>query len=208
MTTISERTCQLGDSVKLKSSEDAEGASIPACEIPVGGLMLEANDVNALLGDPYAHASLFTSKSGHLEPSLPQVKNLVLKENRPGLDVTITIETTGPAKPQLLKDCQLKNLSIAPLSGGLTALGFTVHTVGKHVPALMGLLAAHLNGHITCEVRDGSGPPKGKRKAKQQDLPINTFGDGEQPETVLSFPGRRRSKKERKDSEDGRRTPH
>jgi hypothetical protein len=203
MTSISERTGQLGTTVGVKTEEGKDGEKIPVCEIQIGGLMLEANDVNALLEDPYAHQALFTSKGGHLEPALPQVENLVLREKRTNVDVTITIETTGPAKPQTLRGCMLKNLQIAPMSGGLTALGFKVQTKGKHVPELVGLLTAHLDGHISCEVRPGAEDKPGKRKPKQRDLPINTFGDGEQPENsrtgrLINLSARRAAKKAKK----------
>lgn len=214
MTSISERTCQLGAAFSVKTEENDDGDNIPSCVIVIGGLMLEAADVNALLGDPYAHASLFTSKGGHLEPSLPQVKNLVLKDKRTNVDVRITIDTTGPQKSHLLSGCTLKDLTIAPLAGGLTALGFKAQTKGNHVPALVGLMTAHLNGYITCELHPGEESKPGKRNPKQADLPINTFGDGEQPENsrtgrLVNLASRRAERKAKKEKDpDGRHKPH
>lgn len=184
MTTLTDRACQLGSSINLRIEKHGDD-DVPACDIPLGGLMLNHAELGALLNDPKAYTMLFHTDRGHPEPAFPQIQNLVLRDKRVGANVTIRIQTSGPAKSIELKDCKLKDLTLAPLSGGLTALAVKVQTSGDHVPMTIGVLAAHLNGHVSVEIGTGEAA---KPIAQQGELPINRFKGDDDNEGFIEEP--------------------
>lgn len=201
MITLSSRACQLGSSVNLRTEKHGDD-DVPAVDIPIGGIMLNSKDLNELMGLPTAHDTLFDTVRGHKEPALPQVRDLVLREKVVGADVCIRIQSTGPAKEITLRDCKLKSLTLAPLSGGATALALTVQTSGDHVPATIGLLAAHLNGHINVEITEGT---SAETKPAQGELPVNSLEEDPPIENsrtgrLVNLAARRAEKKSKKNS--------
>lgn len=172
-TALSPRACKLG--VNLNCRRELHGDdSVPACDIAIGGIMLTQPELNALAGDD-AHDSLFLSNN---EPALPQMENMVLKGKRIGAKVVITTSTTMPAKFEL-SDCKLKDITLAPMSGGLTAMALKVQFSGDGVPLVVGNLSAYLGGDITFAVGETLLEVK---TSKQAELPLNTFGEGETPQ--------------------------
>jgi len=201
MITLSARACQLGSSVNLRTEKHGED-NVPAVDIPIEGIMLSSEDLNELLGTPGAHDTLFSTVRGHQEPALPQIKDLVLRDKVAGADVCIKIHGTGPAKKLQLKDCKIKGLTLAPLSGGATALSITVQTSGDHVPATIGLLASHLSGQINVEI---SGGAIAEKKATQGELPINSLEEDPPIENsrtgrLVNLSARRAEKKAKKNA--------
>jgi hypothetical protein len=178
MLTITPRACQLGETINPRAERHGT-ERVPACDIPLDGIMLSEEELNAVLDEPYAHRSLFTDKAGHLEPNLPQVEALCLRKKLTGAAVTLLLSTTGKGKSFELTDCKLKSLKLEPLSGGATKLSMTVQTAGDHVPKLTGELTALLGQHLTVSVSGGE--VEKKKGEAQQQLPINTFGEGEKP---------------------------
>lgn len=179
MTALTQRSCMLGPSINIRTEKHGE-EDVPACDIPVGGIMLDIKELCALMNNPAAVA-LFLKIEGRNEPAIPQIQNIVLKGKRIGAKVTITVQTTGPDKVLALSDCKLKGLTLAPMSGGLTAMYLKIQTAGDHVPGVVGLLTAHLNGHIVVELGDSTLEEK---SSKQSELPLNTFGDDEEAEAA------------------------
>lgn len=174
-TELSKRACKLG--VSLNCRRELHGdEGVPACDISVGGIMLTGAEMNLLMGSG-AYGSLFDLTGQHPEPALPQIENIVLKGKRVGAAVTITILTTGKDQVIALEDCKLKDLTLAPMSGGLTAMALKVQTSGDHVPNTVGTLSAYLNGDITIAIGESTLEEK---TSKQAELPLNTFGDDAQ----------------------------
>lgn len=177
MLNITSRACQLGASINTRAEKHGD-EDVPAADIPLAGIMLDEAELNALLNDPYAHRALFTDRGGHQEPSLPQFEAHTLRDKLEGDTVTLTAGTRN--KEIILGDAKLKGLTLEPLSGGATSLSLKIQVSGDAVPGVVGMLLNHLNGHLTVEIADAVAIEK--KGDKQQDLPINTFGDGEQPE--------------------------
>lgn len=172
-TELSARACKLG--VSLNCRRELHGdEGVPACDISVAGIMLTKEEFNALMGDDYAYGAMFTEKK---EPRLPQIENIVLKGKRVGAAVVITITTTGKGTGLALSDCKLKDLVLAPMSGGLTAMALKIQTAGDHVPNTVGILSAHMGDDISLSISDSTLEVK---QSKQQELPLNTFGEGEE----------------------------
>lgn len=195
MLMISSRACQLGSSINTRTEKHGDD-DVPACDIPLAGIMLDERELNALLGDPYAHRALFTDKAGHKEPTLPQVEGFVLKAKIENVTVRIghNLLDTSDKDSRTLTDCKLKGLTLEPMSGGATALSCKVQTSGDHVGSLVGALIAHLGQHVAIEFSEGAIAVDGDDT--QLDLPVNNFGNGEEPETGESpAPTRRRGRK-------------
>lgn len=179
MTALTQRSCMLGPSINIRTEKHGE-EDVPACDIPLGGVMLELKELCALMNNPAA-VGLFIKLEGRNEPAIPQIENIVLKGKRIGATVKITVQTTGPDKVLTLEDCKLKSITLAPMSGGLTAMALKVQTAGDHVPAVVGLLTAHLNGHVVVELGDSTLEEK---SSKQAELPLNTFGEDDEAEAA------------------------
>jgi hypothetical protein len=187
MLNITSRACQLGASINTRPEKDED---VPACDIPLAGIMLDETELNALVNDPYAHRALFTDRGGHQEPSLPQFEAHRLRDKLEG--ATVTLSTGGRGRELVIGDAKLKGLTLEPLSGGATSLSLKVQVSGDAVPGLVGMLLNHLNGHITVEIADAVAVEK--KADKQLDLPVNAFGEGERPEgTAKPKRGRRRN---------------
>lgn len=178
MLRITPRACQLGASINTRTEKHGD-EDVPACDIPLAGIMLDESELNALMGDPYAHRALFTDRKGHAEPSLPQIEALTLRDKLEGATVTIVLSTTGKGTELVLGNAKLKGLTLQPQSGGATSLSLKVQVSGDEVAHTVGELVAHLNGHITCEISGATAEQT--KTSQQQDLPINTFGEGEAP---------------------------
>lgn len=189
MLNITSRACQLGASINTRAEKHGD-EDVPACDIPLAGIMLDETELNALLNDPYAYRALFTDRGGHQEPSLPQFEAHALREKLEGATVTLTVGTR--AKEIVLGDAKLKGLTLEPLSGGATSLSLKIQISGDAVPDVVGVLLNHLNGHLTVEIADAVAVEK--KADKQMDLPVNQFGESEQPEeTSKPKRGRRRN---------------
>lgn len=181
MLTISKRPCQIGTSINTRRELHGD-EPVPACDIPILGITLDANELCSLLEEPTAFRALFDTKRGHDEPLFTQFEPFQLKDKIEGANVSLSV---GKGMIEL-HDCKLKGLTLQPMAGGLTLLSFKIQTSGDDMAAVVGDLVAHLDHTIDIEIADGE-----RVKAKdsqQQDLPINTFGDGEEPES----PKRRR----------------
>lgn len=177
MLNITSRACQLGASINTRAEKHGD-EDVPACDIPLAGIMLDERELNALLNDPYAHRALFTDRKGHQEPSLPMIEAISVREKLEGATVTFVLGTAQAET--VIGDAKLKGLTLEPLSGGSTSLSLKIQVSGDPVPALVAALLQHLNGFVTVEIADAVAVEK--KADKQRDLPINTFGEGEQPE--------------------------
>lgn len=61
MLTITPRPCQLGTSINTRTEMHGD-ESVPACDIPLVGITLDAEELGALLGDPTAHRALYRTE--------------------------------------------------------------------------------------------------------------------------------------------------
>jgi len=172
---ITARACQLGASINTRTEKHG-AEDVPACDIPLAGLMLDADELRALAEDPYIDVALFTEKAGHWEPNLAQFHPLYLNRKLAQATVTITLSTTGKGKVLKLENCKLKDLALTPQSGGSTSLALKVQMAGDDMPKTVGLLCEHLLGHITVEITDAI--TEQKRAGGQQELPIHNAGGG------------------------------
>lgn len=183
MLTISKRPCQLGITINTRRELHGDEA-VPACDIPIAGITLDANELNSFLGEPTAHRALFNRKGSHDEPLFPQLEPFQLKDKIEGAHVELTLN----GETYAFSPCKLKGVTLQPMSGGVTLLSFKVQSSVDDMGDVVSNLVGHLDRTIEIAVSGGEAKPQ---DTKQQDLPINTFGDGEEPEAPK--PRRRRN---------------
>lgn len=187
MLTLTKRPARIGSSINTRTEKHGD-EDVPACDIPIEGLMLEREELNALLGDPYAHDALFNHRSqGKVdEPIFRKFKPLVFREKFESARVVLTVGLGADVEIEL-KDVKLARITLDPQVGGLVELSVQVQCTP---PAeTIGALVNYLGHELEAEVTFGQVAEKADR---QRELPINNFGNGETPEAPT--PRRRRSR--------------
>jgi hypothetical protein len=177
MLTLDKRPCRIGGSLNSRTEKHGD-EDVPALDIPLEGLMLTKEELNALTGDAYMHDALFSHRSqGKLdEPILRMFRPLVMREKfeegqvllQVGLGADIEIE---------LKDVKLARVTLEPQVGGLTACSVQVQCTPT--AETVAQLWPYMGHEADCELTFGK---KVTKAEKQKELPLNSFGEGEQPE--------------------------
>ena len=195
MITLTNRPCRIGPSINARTEKHGDD-DVQAFDIPLAGLMLEKEELNAFLGDPYAYDALFNhhrSNGKADEPIFKKFRPLVLRDKFEEGEVVFTV---GMGSEEIrLKGVKLAKVTLDPQVGGLTLLSVQVQctpsteTIAKVLP--------YMNHEIEAEVTFGK---KIAKSEKQRELPINGFGEGEQPE---QGEGKPKSRGRRKNGHDG-----
>lgn len=175
MLTITKRPAKLGSSINTRTQRHGE-EPVPACDIPIVGIMLEAEEVNAFLGDPKAHETFFTEERGFIQPRFQQLRALTVKDKFEGAAVRLTLGMNGAGTGVQLEQATLASVTLEPLSGGLTELSLTVQATptGPQI----GDLVMHLSREVSVEILDAK---RAEKSTKQGELPINTPADKAKP---------------------------
>lgn len=175
MLTITEKHCRLGKiSNNLPKHGDEE---VTEFTIPVTELMLEREEINALVGDPYFDRSLFNVKGSLHEPTegLRKFDPLKFTERYEGASVTITVAGDRELN---FENVKLYDITVKPVPGGLVDLSMKIQLMpGLGQENLVLQEAQH------CEVKISITDAKvALKKGGQKELPLNSFGSGEEPE--------------------------
>lgn len=176
---FSKRPARLGISINGRREKHGED-NVSAADIPVVGFMLEADELNDLLEEPHAHKLLFQKRSGGKadEPIFRKLKTFAHTDKFEGCAVTFTLGLNR--EPIDLRDARVSKIRLEPMAGGLTAMSFSIACT-EGVEKAVGKLLGRLDSEVDVELTLGEVAEE-KAATKQQDLPINNFGDGEAPE--------------------------
>lgn len=173
--TLTIRPCKLGNS-KNDNTEHHGEERVHTSTFALNGLMLEAEELNSMLAEPKAHKALFVRRDKIDEPVLRDCDPIGLKSKYEGCTVTITLG--GLSRVELpLDDCRLSKFVLEPKVGGLTELSLAV--LCSPDDEQVTLLRKWLDSEVEAEIVFGNKATE-KAKRKQRELPINTFGEGEQ----------------------------
>lgn len=176
MLTITKRPVHIGGHINATTEKHGED-DVSAVDIALEGIMLSAEELNALLNDPKASAALFVRSNGSFaEPMFPQLKPLALKDAYEGATVRLTVGLK--ADELVLGDCKLRNIKLTPQAGGMTEMSLSVRA-RPNDDELIATLFRYMNHDEAVEIADAKVAEKG---GKQKDLALNTFGEGEQGE--------------------------
>lgn len=167
MLTLRSRDCMLG----TKHSGDTierDGEELRTLTFELTEVMLDAQELNCLLGEPHAHNSLYNHGRDGVRPFLKCFKSLELLKGIVGAFVQIE----WMANEFTFTDCKLTKVKLELRDGGETALSCKV-TCTPDLDASLADLIEKMGGGVSAEIR--AEPP-----TAQQDLPLNTHGTGEQ----------------------------
>ena len=163
---------QIGPSINVRTEKHGE-EDVPACDVTIDGIMLEAADLCALLEDPKAHTLLFTvDLTGTVSPAFPQFAALTLAEKFEEARVVLYV---GFAPTELvLKDVKVGKIRLTPKVGGMTECKLQIQATPE--PEMIGVLSGHTNHEISIEIADAKRAAKAE-KSKQKELNLSTAPD-------------------------------
>jgi hypothetical protein len=161
--TLGMRHAKIGASVNTRTEKHGDD-DVPACDIPLEGLMLEAGELDALLGAG-AHKALFTKSKDLHEPKFSMLKALALADKFE--DACVIVELADESTLEVA--CRIKGVKLEPQTGGLTSCDLQMQATPTAED--MALVFAHLNAEVRAEVRFGKRAVKGK---KQPELPMGS----------------------------------
>lgn len=164
---LKKRPCKIGLGINTRTEKHGDD-DVPACDIPLEGVMLEAKELDALLGDG-AHKALFASagKGSVDEPRLRQLKPLKLKDKFEECAATIFVGMDDAGEVEI-ENAKLANITLEPQVGGLTAMSLKVQCTPPSDS--LGRLFAFLNHDVDAKLSFGK-KAEGKSD-KQPELPI------------------------------------
>lgn len=178
MLTLTKRPARIRNSINTRVEKHGD-EDVPACDVPLEGIMLEREELNALLDDAYAHDALFNHRSQGKadEPIFRKFKPLVFRDKFEEGEITLHV---GMGQEQIeLKGVKLARVTLDPQVGGLTELSLQVQC--NPSTDKIAQLFTYMNHDVELEISFGKKSEKG---GKQKDLPLNTFGDGEQQQAA------------------------
>lgn len=148
-TTISKRDAHIGTNIPFRTQFHGDDP-VTAGDVPVSGIMLGAEELNALLQEPHAHRALFAKRSGSTldDPLFKGLAPFKLKDKIEAADVVLFVGANSEVKLGL---CKLKNVTLEPKTGGLTELSCTIQstpTLDKRIAVLLD----HMDAGVQIEI--------------------------------------------------------
>lgn len=152
--------------------KEVEGKEVRTLTFELQEIMLDDTELNALLGEPHAHRSLYNfQRDGAVLPFLRCFKALELEQ--PITGAYVALEFGGNTLK--FAECKLSKIRLTLMEGGDTALSCKV-TAEPALDATLAALIERLGGLVFVELR-------GLPPTAQRDLPLNQHGEGERPES-------------------------
>ncbi len=146
-------------------------SSVLAADIRVGGIHLEADELNALMDDKHAHASLFKAANGKgkaAEPMFRQLKSFELVDKFENCAAAIGLGLSDIEVE--FEDVKIARVVLDPQVGGLTLMECTVQTEIEDTDDVARLLE-HLQSEGSVAILIGAKSiPKGAKAQKSLDL--------------------------------------
>lgn len=171
MLNITETYCQMG---KISNNLETHGEKeVTAFDIPISGITLTSEEVNALLEDPYADRWLFNTAKDVRESNVAKFEPLTLVDSYKDATVSLTMSTGALFTFQ---KSQISSVTLEPKRGGETIAGFKLRIRPENDQQILELLE-HQNHQVRIDVADAKVQLKGGRN--QQELPLNRAGADE-----------------------------
>lgn len=170
MLSLTQRPCMLGDKYGGKKRKDED---IRTLKLELKEIEIDRAELNALLGEAHAFEAIYDTSANPVRPYLACIKAIELKSAWEGAVVTLWYEM-GQTRVDF-KNAKLSKIKIEPRLGAETVMSCTLEgepTLDKKVVELIDRIGTG----IECELR-------ADRPEAQADLPLNTHGAGEQPDT-------------------------
>ncbi|MBS0364923.1 MAG: hypothetical protein JSR67_03755 [Proteobacteria bacterium] len=199
MLSLDNAHCRIG---KISNNLEKHGdEDVPEFNIPITGVMLNAEQLNALIGDPHCDRAWFnTRKDKTLEPMSWWERGEFRLTDKLDADVC-TISFSGDRSIEFEAEegdgeegarpaCRISRMELKPVVGGMTELSFQLQVVpgiGKNNL----LLQEHQNREVRITIGESRiAAKRGKQQELGLDAPVNKFGEGEQPDAGADKPRR------------------
>jgi hypothetical protein len=179
--TLSKRPAKLGTNLPFRTEFHGDD-SVTAGDVAINSVMLDDSELCVLLQEPLAFKALYKSRpnSTLFDPLFPGLKPLKLTDT---IDEASLVVYVGVEQGVIeLGTTRLKNITLEPTAGGMTAMSFTAQctpTLDKRIGELLDHLAAAIHIEVAykhnakqsaLQLEGGKGDkPKGKRKLKVPD---------------------------------------
>lgn len=172
MFNIQDRPAKVGANINSRGEHHGEEI-VTALDVPLEDIMLDEQELNALLREPLAYRALFNLERGGrvVEPLFPKIKPIALREK---LEEATVIINFGLDEWVKLVPAKLAKIKIEPRAGGLTAMSCTIQSTPELAEPIARLLGK-LNNEVVISIDGG-------QWGAQQDLPLNQAGEDEEPE--------------------------
>lgn len=173
--TLRSRLCKIGTNINVRTEKHGD-QPVPACDIPLKGVMLSKLELNTLLGDDGAYDALYRDVEGTPEPIFAKhFKPFVLSDTFEGASVKLQLSDVKDGLEVELEDVSLNALKLEPQVGGLTALNVQVQAAPDSDD--MSTIIAFVDAQVHAAISFGKRSEKDKR---QKELPMgdqNPEGD-------------------------------
>lgn len=153
---------------------------VTAFDIPVTNILLDREQLNALLDDSVADRVIFNkTRAGDVQPALKCLEPFALKDNFDGATIQFNFGT-GKGEKFTLKDCKVKAVTLEPQNGGNTVVTMKIRVRPEndnHILQLMG----HQNRECTLSIAEAKVATTAAAK-KQMDMLDGGDGKGDEDE--------------------------
>lgn len=174
---LADRLCKIGSSINVRTQKHGD-EDVPACDIPIVGFLLEAAELDSLLGKG-AHKALYRDGKGGnaIEPRFEHVAELALDEKFVG---TVSLDLANIELDLSAENVTLASIKLTPTTGGLTAMALQVQCTPSNdeIAQLAGSMNREVRASITF---GGRKQPKGK---KQRELPMGAHEQHPDPDAA------------------------
>lgn len=165
--TLRSRLCKIGTNINVRTEKHGD-QPVPACDIPLKGVMLSKDELNTLLGDDGAFDALYRDVEGTPEPIFAKhFKPFVLVDTFEGAGVKLQLSDVKDGIEVELEDVSLNALKLEPQVGGLTSLNLQVQAAPDSDD--MSTIIAFVDAQVRVAISFGKRSEKDKR---QKELPM------------------------------------
>lgn len=173
MLTLDRRSAILGFKATADGKESDEGEENRSFMMELSGVALDKRELCVLLSEPLAWDVLYNRTGEMIEPYLKGLKELELKKPIEG--AWLALELGLQAQRYEFAEVKLSKIKLVLANGGDTLMSCKV-TSGVSDYDILAILFEKLGE--TCDIEMRFFPPNAQR-----DLPLNNFGEGEEPAT-------------------------
>ena len=158
--------CRMGkysNNTEMHGEEFARG-----WKVPFESVMLDAEHLQALFGDPHVDRAWFNEKKGGLKEPMPWIRKDVQRYPDKFDKAAVGIEISGDRMLEF-EDCIVQIDELVPQTGGLTKTKISIYL---H-PDDKQMLQLDLHQHREVKLSISDAKVALKKKSKQQELPLN-----------------------------------
>ena len=181
---LKKRPCHIGNSMSTNTEKHGD-EDVGAIDLALDGIVLNADELNSILGDG-AHAALYVipkangSDNALPEARFPGIKPIELKEHFEKARVELWVGFEDDEQDRIgLSDAKVRRVKFTPGAGGLTSMSCSVRATPDD--EVVSTLFNYLNHTASVAIRNGKWAES--KSDKQKDLPLSeSVEDEQQPE--------------------------